>query len=148
MYRWVGVLFALLLLPETAVGQVAWLGSEELHDAVGGAIGSAVDDALPLLIAVAVLIPGGIIYGLTRLIEWSFTSDGGNPRPVISTGIALLLFAVSFSTLMAAMGAPSAGMFALGLVVGLIPATLVVVIELSRIRGSESTESAASTIES
>ena len=142
MYRWAGVLLAVLFLPERAVGQVAWLGSEELHGAVGGAIGSALGGILLLLIALAVLIGCGVIYGVTRLIERRFKSRGGSPRPVTSTGIALLIFAVSFWTLMAATGEPAAGMFALGLVVGLIPATLVVVIELVRIRRSERADSA------
>jgi hypothetical protein len=141
MYRWEAVLFALFLLPEAAVGQVAWLGSEELHAAVGGAIGSALGGILPLLITVAVLIPCGVIYGVTRLIERRFKSRGCSPRPVTSTVMALLLFAVSFWTLMAATGETSAGMFVVGLVVGLIPAMLVVVIELVRIRRSERTDS-------
>jgi hypothetical protein len=137
MHRLVSVLFALLFLPEKAVGQVAWLGSEELHQAVGGAVGSALEGIMPLLMAVVVLIPCGLIYGTTRLIERGFKSSGGSPRPVTSTGIALVLFSVSFWALMAATAEPGVGWLAVGLAVGLLPATLVLVIELVRIRGGE-----------
>ena len=133
MHRSAGVLLAMLFLPERAIGQAAWLGSEELHRAVGGALESALKGILPLLLLVVVLITCGFLYGATRLIELQFTS----PRPAASTGIALVLFSVSFWAFMAALGAHGAAWLLVGGAVGLLPALLVLAIELARIRRSE-----------
>ena len=137
MYRLAVALFALLIVPEEAVGQVAWLGSEELHRGLGGSLGSMLDDIVQFLKTVLVLACG-LIYGTTRLIERGFNSRGRATRPVTSTIIAFVLFSVSFWAFWAVMDEPEVEWLVVGLALGLLPATLVLVIEVVRIRRRES----------
>jgi hypothetical protein len=138
MHRVASVSLALLFVPDEAVGQLAWLGSEDLHRAVGGALASALDGVLPFLIAVLVLVPLAFIYGTTRLLEWGFEHNGGSPRPVTATGLALLVFSVSVGAFSAAtVGAGGEGLV-LGLALGFLPCMLTLVIEVVRIRRRKS----------
>lgn len=139
MHRTAIVLFALLSVPVLAVGQVAWLGSEDMHRAVGGALGSALNGLIPVLIVVVVLLPFGLIYGVTRLIERQFERNGGRPRPVASAGVALVLFALSFWIFMAAGDVFFFSLIglAVSLAVGILPTAPVLMIELVRLRRSK-----------
>lgn len=78
-----------------------------------------------LLIAMAVAF--SLIWGLTLLIESRFRINEGHPRPASSTGIAFVLFALAASLI------DGLGMLASALI-GLLPATLVLVIEVARHR--------------
>ena len=119
-----------------ANGQMAWLGSEELHRSVGGAITSAFDAIMLPLIAAIVLILFGVIYGTTRFIEWLFSNGGGSPRPVISTCMALALFCLFFWAFAASTGLPGVAGLVIGASAGLPPAILILVIEVVRTRRS------------
>jgi hypothetical protein len=132
MYRLAAVLFALLLLPAEAIGQVAWLGSEELHRGLGGALESMLDNIVQFLIAVLVLAYA-LIHGTTRLIQRGFKSSGRGPMPLASTSIAFALFSVSFWAYWAVIDAPEFGWLITGLALGLLPAILVLVIEVARV---------------
>lgn len=132
MYRMAGVLFAWLFMPEEAIGQVAWLGSEELHRGLSGSLQSMLDDLVQFLQTVLV-VACGLIYGTTRLIERGFERSGHGPMPVASTGIAFVLISVSFWAFLAVMGDPAVEWLMVGLALGFLPATLVLMIELIRI---------------
>jgi Na+-driven multidrug efflux pump len=126
------VFFALLFMPEEAVGQAAWLGSEELHRVLGGSLESMLDDLVQFLQTV-LLLACGLIYGATRLFERGFERSGRSPMPVASTSIAFVLFSVSFWAFFAVMGDPDVEWLVVGSVLGLLPATLVLMIELIRL---------------
>lgn len=53
--------------------------------------------------------------------------------PVASTSIAFLIFSVSFWAFLAVMGDPDVEWLVVGLALGLLPATLVLMIELIRL---------------
>lgn len=134
VYRLTCMLLVVVSLPEEAEGQLAWLGSEELHRGVGGALTSALDRIMASLVVIVAVTLFVLLYGLTRLIEWRFTMRSGRPRPVISTGLALVLFSFSFWVFAVATGLPGIGGLLIGVAVGFLPAILVLLVEVVRVR--------------
>jgi hypothetical protein len=90
------------------------------------------DNIVQALITVLVLAYA-LIHGTTRLIQRGFKSSGRGPRPLASTSIAFALFSVAFWAYWAVMDAPEFGWLITGLALGLLPAILVLVIEVVRV---------------
>lgn len=122
---------ALLLLPRAAAARQD--GMEVLVDWVGQQLGGFLS-ALFAALLTALAVAFAVTWGLALLIEWRFRISGGHPRPASSTGIAFVLFTVGFWTFFALTEEPEFFFLPLGAIIGIVPAMLVLAIEVARNR--------------